>query len=121
MKGRRKEITRQELHQILKDDLNATSIYSEYGMTELLSQAYTVGGMVFRTPPAMKIIGRDISDPLTKGILLENAALNVIDLANWHTISFIETEDQGRVYGDGSFEVLGRLDNSEVRGCNLLI
>ena len=121
MKGRRKEITRQELHEILQRRLNVSAIYSEYGMTELMSQAYTTGGTLFRTPPSMRVLGRDISDPLTRGVLGENAALNVVDLANWHTVSFIETEDQGKVYEDGSFEVLGRLDNSEVRGCNLLI
>jgi len=121
MKGRRKEITRQELHDILKSKLNVQSIYSEYGMTELMSQAYTEGDMQFKCPPQMKILGRDISDPLTKGIVGENSGLNIIDLANWQTISFIETEDQGKVYADGTFEVLGRIDNSEIRGCNLLI
>ena len=120
MKGRRSEITRQELHEVLGAKLNAQLIYSEYGMTELLSQAYTVGGTIFRCPPSLRVIGRDISDPLSKGVFNENAALNVVDLANWQTVSFIETEDQGKVYSNGSFEVMGRLDNSEIRGCNLL-
>lgn len=121
MKGRRREITRAELHTTITQGLNVRSIYSEYGMTELLSQAYTKGGSQFTAPPWMKVIGREITDPLTKGIVGETAALNVIDLANWNTISFLETEDLGRVYPDGTFEVLGRMDNSDVRGCNLLV
>lgn len=121
MKGRRREITRQELHDILKKRLNVTKIYSEYGMTELLSQAYTTGSFSFGCPPWMKVIGRDIMDPLSRGLRNENVALNVIDLANSDTISFIETEDLGKVFNDGTFEVLGRMDNSDVRGCNLLV
>lgn len=121
MKGRRKEITRQELHQYLRARLNAKNIYSEYGMTELLSQAYTLGSTTFFCPPSMKIIGREITDPMRKGLQNETCGINVIDLANWNTISFIETEDLGRISPDGSFEVLGRMDNSDVRGCNLLI
>lgn len=121
MKGRRKEITRAELHSILHDRLNVQAIYSEYGMTELLSQAYTSGRYTFQCPPWMKIIGRELTDPLTKGLLDETAGINVIDLANFSTISFIETEDLGRVCQDGSFEILGRIDNSDVRGCNLMI
>jgi hypothetical protein len=121
MKGRRKEVTRHELHSILKKGLNLDEIYSEYGMTELLSQAYTAGGERFFCPPWLKIIGRDLTDPLQKGLLGETSGINVIDLANWHSIAFIETEDLGKVYADGSFEVLGRIDNSDVRGCNLLV
>lgn len=121
MKGRRREITRQELHETLKAGFNVPQIYSEYGMTELFSQAYSIGGMTFKCPPQMKVIGRDPSDPMMRGLVDETAALNVIDLSNWRTISFIETEDLGRVYVDGSFEVQGRMDNSEIRGCNLLI
>jgi len=121
MKGRRKEITRQELRSIVKDKLNISSLYSEYGMTELLSQAYTKGDLRFFCHPCMKIICRDLTDPFQKGLLSETGGINVIDLANWRTISFIETEDLGKVYGDGSFEILGRLDNSDVRGCNLMI
>ncbi|HEY9044536.1 MAG TPA: acyl transferase [Ohtaekwangia sp.] len=121
MKGRRKEITRAELHTILREKLNVTGIFSEYGMTELLSQAYTRGQFLFTCPPWIKIIGRDITDPLSKGLLRETAGINVIDLANYQTISFIETEDLGKVYEDGTFEVLGRMDNSDVRGCNLMI
>jgi phenylacetate-coenzyme A ligase PaaK-like adenylate-forming protein len=121
MKGRRKEITRRELHEILNKRLNAREIYSEYGMTELFSQAYTGGGQVFRCPPWMRVIGRDLTDPLTKGLMLENAGLNVIDLANVSTISFIETEDLAKIHTTSTFEIMGRIDNSDIRGCNLLI
>jgi hypothetical protein len=121
MKGRRKEITRQELHEKLKEKLNISYLFSEYGMTELLSQAYSNRDLRFFTPPWMKIICRDLTDPFKKGLLSETGGINVIDFANWRTISFIETEDLGKSYPDGSFEVLGRLDNSDVRGCNLLL
>ena len=121
MKGRRQEITRQELHSRLRKAFRVDHIYSEYGMTELLSQAYTRGGNAFFCPPWMKVVGRDISDPMEKGLLNESAGINVIDLANADSIAFIETEDIGRVYSDGSFEVLGRLDNSDVRGCSLMV
>ncbi len=121
MKGRRKEITRQELHDTVKQSFNVDKVFSEYGMTELFSQAYTMGGLRFHCPPAMQVIGRELSDPASKGIIDETCGLNVIDLANWRTLSFIETEDVGRVFDDGSFEVTGRMDNSEVRGCNLMI
>jgi phenylacetate-coenzyme A ligase PaaK-like adenylate-forming protein len=121
MKGRRMEITRQELHKTLKKGLNTSIIYSEYGMTELMSQAYTRGGERFFCPPWMKIIGRDIFDPLEKGLQNQTAGINIIDLANRHSAAFIETEDLGRVFEDNSFEILGRLDNSDVRGCNLMV
>jgi hypothetical protein len=121
MKGRRKEITRNELHTILRNGLGVQNIYSEYGMTELLSQSYTKGQERFYCPPWMKIIGREITDPLQKGLLDETSGINVIDLANWHSIAFIETEDLGKVYPNGSFEVMGRIDNSDIRGCNLLV
>ena len=122
MKGRRKEITRNEMHDRFKAGINVKELFSEYGMTELLSQAYSVNGTNrFICPPWMRVIGRDITDPLSKGLLSENVGINVIDLANWQTMSFIETEDLGKVYEDGSFEVLGRLDNTDLRGCNLMI
>lgn len=121
MKGRRREITRQELHERLTSGFNVPQIYSEYGMTELFSQAYTTGGLLFHSPPQMKVLGRDPSDPMLKGVSNETCGLNVIDLANWRTISFIETEDVGKVFSDGTFEVQGRIDNSEIRGCNLLL
>jgi hypothetical protein len=121
MKGRRREITRQELHLTLRQKLNCPAVFSEYGMTELLSQAYTTGALVFYCPDTMRVIGRDMSDPMLKGLINETCGLNIIDLANWQTISFIETEDVGKVFADGTFEVLGRLDNSEIRGCNLMV
>jgi phenylacetate-coenzyme A ligase PaaK-like adenylate-forming protein len=121
MKGKRKEVIRQDLHEILKKGFNVKAIYSEYGMTELLSQAYSRGSDRFFCPPCMKVIGRDITDPLHKGLMGETAGINVIDLANIHSIGFIETEDLGKVNIDGSFEVLGRIDNSDVRGCNLMV
>ena len=122
MKGRRKEITREELHNQLKKGLNVQNIHSEYGMTELLSQAYSKGEGLFSCPPWMKILIRDPHDPLS--ILDEpgrTGGINVIDLANIHSCSFIATDDLGRVNANGSFEVLGRFDSSDVRGCNLLI
>ncbi len=121
MKGRGKEITRAEFYGVLREKLNCRRIYSEYGMTELMSQAYTAGEPVFRPPASMKVIGRDMSDPMHKGLVGETAGLNIIDLANIHSVAFLETEDLGRVYEDGTFEILGRMDNSDVRGCNLLL
>lgn len=121
MKGRKKEITRAALHETLTNAFHVSKVYSEYGMTELLSQAYTKGSHQFLCPPWMKVIGRELTDPLQKGLLSETGGINVIDLANWHSVAFIETEDLGKVYADGSFEVLGRMDNSDVRGCNLLM
>jgi hypothetical protein len=121
MKGRRKEITRFEFHEILQERLRTTKIFSEYGMTELMSQAYTAGGTIFKNPPSLQVLGRDLSDPMQKGVINETAALNVIDLANFHSISFLETEDLGKIYQNGTFEVLGRIDNSDIRGCNLMI
>lgn len=121
MKGRRRELTRPELHDVLRTKLGVSKIYSEYGMTELFSQAYTEGESVFNCPPGMRIIIRDIADPFEKGYIDKSGGINVIDLANIHSVSFIETEDAGKCYMNGSFEVLGRLDNSDVRGCNLMV
>lgn len=121
MKGRRKEMIREELHQTLCKGFSVSAIHSEYGMTELLSQAYSNGNGIFNCPPWMRIITRDTNDPMT---LLDNdktGGINVIDLANVNSCSFIATQDLGKVYKDGSFEVLGRFDNSDIRGCNLLI
>jgi len=120
MKGRRKELTRIEVHQIITKGLGVKNVHSEYGMTELLSQAYSVGDGRFVCPPWMKVIVRDEEDPLTlrshgRGVL------NIIDLANIYSCSFIATDDMGIVYEDGSFEVIGRLDNSDIRGCSLLV
>lgn len=120
MKGRRKELTRAELHQILKSTFHVREIYSEYGMTELLSQCYSRGNEWFYCPPYIKVMVREVTDPFQVGIEAVGG-LNIIDLANFNTISFIETEDLGRVARDGSFEVIGRMDNSEARGCNLMV
>jgi hypothetical protein len=121
MKGRRAELTRQELHARLSESFGVEKIFSEYGMTELLSQAYSAGKSTFSCPPWMKILARDMTDPMEKGLLNSSAGINVVDLANADTVAFIETEDVGKVYQDGSFEVLGRFDNSDVRGCNLMV
>lgn len=121
MKGRRAEITRLELHDVLTRAFNVRSVYSEYGMTELFSQAYTSGGTRFRTPPWMQVIIREIGDPFMVLLPGKSGGINVVDLANSSTIAFIETEDIGVRFDDGTFEVQGRLDNSDVRGCNLLI
>jgi hypothetical protein len=121
MKGRRKEITRDALHETLKNSLNIDKVYSEYGMTELLSQAYSAGGSLFYPAPSMKILIRDITDPLRKGLVHETGGINVIDLANYRTVAFIETEDLGKIHKNYHFEILGRSDTSDVRGCNLLV
>jgi phenylacetate-coenzyme A ligase PaaK-like adenylate-forming protein len=122
MKGRQKEMTRQELHSILRKAFNLNYIHSEYGMTELLSQAWSKGEGVFQSPPWMKILIRDTRDPMdimnTPGL---TGAINIIDLANINSCSFIATDDLGKLNEDGSFEVLGRFDNSDIRGCNLLL
>jgi hypothetical protein len=121
MKGRRKEITREELHDTLKKGLNVEVIHSEYGMTELLSQAYSKGHGIFNCPPWMKIFLRDPHDPLS--LINEpwrTGGINIIDLANIYSCSFIATGDLGKLHSDGSFEVSGRFDNSDVRGCNLM-
>ncbi|WP_375325613.1 acyl transferase [Flagellimonas sp. GZD32] len=121
MKGRRKELIRAELHQILTDAFKVPNIHSEYGMTELLSQAYSKGHGVFETPPWMKILTRDTEDPLT---LLNNGktgGVNIIDLANVYSCSFIATQDLGKIHPDNNIEILGRFDNSDIRGCNLMV
>jgi len=121
MKGRREELTRDELHQYLSQRFNVPSIHSEYGMTELFSQAYSKGQGYFQAPSGMKIVVRSINDPfevLGKG---KTGGINVIDLSNIYTCAFVETQDLGRIRQDGSFEILGRMDNSDVRGCNLLV
>ncbi|MBN4062396.1 acyltransferase [Bacteroidales bacterium AH-315-I05] len=121
MKGRRKEPVREELHEILCSSFGVEAMHSEYGMTELLSQAYSAGKGVFRCPPWLKILTRDVNDPFQ---LLENGktgGINIIDLANIHSCSFIATQDLGKVYDDDSFEVLGRFDHSDLRGCNLMV
>jgi len=121
MKGQRKELTRQELHNIFCKQFGVQNIHSEYGMTELLSQAYSKGYGKFFTPPWMKIIIRDSYDPFTFMTNNKSGAINIIDLANINSCSFIETKDLGKINSDNSFEVLGRFDNSDIRGCNLLV
>lgn len=120
MKGRRKEITRQELHAFLKERWGLRSVHAEYGMTELLSQAYSSGEGLFRCPPWMRVLPRKEDDPLDVALYGEGI-LNVIDLANVWSCSFLATEDVGVVHPDGTFEVAGRVDNSDVRGCSLLV
>jgi len=121
MKGRRKEMVKPELHEILKKGFGVAGIHSEYGMTELLSQAYSQGKGLFKTPPWMKILIRDTEDPLTLLSDGKTGGINVIDLANINSCAFIATQDLGKYYADGSFEILGRFDNSDIRGCNLLV
>jgi phenylacetate-coenzyme A ligase PaaK-like adenylate-forming protein len=121
MKGRRKEVVRQELHSILKQDFGVKNIHSEYGMTELLSQGYSRGQGIFECPPWMKILTRDTEDALTILQHQETGGINVIDLANIHSCSFIATQDLGKVYTNGTFEVIGRFDTSDIRGCNLMV
>jgi len=126
MKGRREEITRQEVHRLLQNNLGLSLVHSEYGMTELLSQAYSKGDGIFHCPPWMKIVIREEDDPFSiypaqnikeKPI---TGAINIIDLANIYSCCFIATGDVGRLYSNESFEVLGRIDNSDVRGCSLM-
>jgi hypothetical protein len=128
MKGKREELVREEVHDILKTSFRVDAIHSEYGMTELLSQAYSSGKGLFRCPPWMRIAIRDEEDPLFVHSAGDPAkeramtgAINIIDLANIYSCSFIATDDAGRLYPDGSFEVLGRMDNSDLRGCSLMV
>lgn len=118
MKGRRKEMTKEELYDRLKGAFSVTEIHSEYGMTELLSQAYAVNGL-YKTPPWMRVLLREETDPFSYSS--KSGAINVIDLANLWSCSFIATDDRGRLHNDGRFEVLGRLDNSDVRGCSQMV
>jgi phenylacetate-coenzyme A ligase PaaK-like adenylate-forming protein len=139
MKGRREEMIRQEVHAILKQSFSLDHIHSEYGMTEILSQAYSKGDGIFNCPPWMKILMRDEEDPLNVQSLVRSSesgvqsqesgtqltthtgAINIIDLANIYSCSFIATDDAGKLYPGGSFEVLGRLDGSDLRGCSLMV
>jgi phenylacetate-coenzyme A ligase PaaK-like adenylate-forming protein len=121
MKGKRKEIIREELHTILCEGFGVSSIHSEYGMTELLSQAYSLGNGIFECPSWMNILIRDPEDALTYVSNGKTGGINVIDLANINSCSFIATQDLGKKYPNNSFEVLGRFDNSDIRGCNLMV
>lgn len=121
MKGRQEEITREELHGLLKEAFQVSEIHSEYGMTELLSQAYSQGQGLFQTPPWMKVMIRDTYDPYTYVPAGRSGGINIIDLVNIHSCSFVATQDIGKLNSSGSFEVLGRFDNSDIRGCNLML
>jgi hypothetical protein len=121
MKGRRKELVRAELHHILKQGFGVKNIHSEYGMTELLSQAYSNGNGVFNCPKWMQVLTRDTEDALTIQQPGKTGGINIIDLANINSCSFIATQDLGIVFTDGSFEVVGRFDHSDIRGCNLMV
>ena len=127
MKGRREEMTRAEVHRLLREQLSLSLVHSEYGMTELLSQAYSKGDGIFHAPPWMKILLRDEDDPFEINAASDakkksrTGVINIIDLANIYSCSFIATDDYGRLHYNESFEVLGRLDNSDIRGCSLMV
>ncbi|MBR9846801.1 MAG: acyl transferase, partial [Algicola sp.] len=121
MKGRRKELVRAELHTILKQGFGVSNIHSEYGMTELLSQAYSKGNGQFECPDWMRILTRDPEDALSLQTHQKTGGINIIDLANINSCSFIATQDLGRVSKDGTFEIIGRFDSSDIRGCNLMV
>lgn len=121
MKGRRKEITREELHSKIKTGMGVNAVHSEYGMTEMLSQAYSHGNGIYYPSNTMKVLLRDAYDPLSVSSLPGSGAINIIDLSNQSSCAFIATQDLGKLYSNGSFEVLGRFDSAQIRGCNLLI
>ena len=121
MKGRRKELIREELHSEFTQGFGVKYIHSEYGMTELLSQAYSKGEGIFNCPPWMKVFTRDTEDPFSYLDNGKSGGINVIDLANINSCSFIATQDLGRIYADESFEIIGRFDHSDIRGCNLMV
>lgn len=121
MKGKRKELIREELHRTLCNGFGVKTIHAEYGMTELLSQAYSYGNGLFRCPPWMQVLIRDTNDPLNLLPHGKTGGINIIDLANRNSCAFIATQDLGKTHSDGSFEILGRFDHSDIRGCNLLV
>lgn len=121
MKGRRREIVREDLHRIIIEKSGVREIHSEYGMTELLSQAYSQSNGIFKTPPWMQVFIRELHNPFGSFIEGASGLVNIVDLANIHSCSFLATKDLGRKYADGTFEVLGRMDESDIRGCNLMI
>ena len=121
MKGKRKEMIREELHEILSKGFGVENIHSEYGMTELLSQAYSFGKGIFECPNWMQILIRDTEDALSYVDYGKNGGINVVDLANINSCSFIATQDLGKYHSNNSFEILGRFDNSDIRGCNLMV
>lgn len=121
MKGHREELPKTEFHRILSDTFGVEHIHSEYGMAELTSQAYSSGGGIFRTPGWMRVLTRDVNDPFDIRPAGVRGGINIIDLANRYSCAFIQTQDVGRVFSDGSFEIEGRIDRSDIRGCNLLV
>lgn len=121
MKGYREELPKAAFHRILCEAFGVTEIHSEYGMAELTSQAYSAGGNRFRCPRWMRVVVRDVNDPFDLRTTAGRGGLNIVDLANDASCAFIQTEDVGRLYADGSFEIEGRIDHSEIRGCNLLV
>jgi phenylacetate-coenzyme A ligase PaaK-like adenylate-forming protein len=121
MKGKREEMLKEELHAILKEKLHINTVYSEYGMTELLSQGYSIQNGLFQTSPWMQILIRDTNDPFSYLPQNKTGGINIIDLANINSCSFIATQDLGKLHSDNSFELMGRFDNSDIRGCNLLV
>jgi phenylacetate-coenzyme A ligase PaaK-like adenylate-forming protein len=121
MKGKRKEMIKEELHALLTEKLGVNTIHSEYGMTELLSQAYSKKAGLFSCPPWMRVLIRDTNDPFAYQPVQKSGGINVIDLANLYSCSFIETKDLGKLHNETDFEIIGRFDNSDIRGCNLMI
>jgi phenylacetate-coenzyme A ligase PaaK-like adenylate-forming protein len=121
MKGRKKEMTKNQLQLLLSDGFGVDQVHSEYGMTELFSQAYSKKDGLFATPISMKILTREITDPFQNTAFGKTGVMNIVDLANIDSCAFIETQDLGRLYEDGTFEVLGRLDEADIRGCNLMV
>jgi phenylacetate-coenzyme A ligase PaaK-like adenylate-forming protein len=121
MKGKRPEMLKEELHTILKEKFKVNAIHSEYGMTELLSQAYSKKDGLFACPPWMRVLVRDVNDPFSYSFNKKTGGINVIDLANINSCSFIETKDLGKIHDNNQFEIIGRFDNSDIRGCNLMI
>lgn len=121
MKGRREELPKEEFHRLLCDAFGVETIHSEYGMAELTSQAYSTGHGIFRTPPWMRVQVRDVNDPFDLHPAGRRGGINLIDLANQYSCAFLQTEDVGRLFDDGSFAIEGRIDHSEIRGCNLLV
>ena len=118
-KGKGEDITKEELHEKLKSAFSLPYIHSEYGMTELLSQAYSKGGGIFECPPWMRVTCRDANDPLSTN--KKSGGINIIDLANVYSCSFIASQDLGKIHNNNTFEVLGRFDSSDIRGCNLMV
>lgn len=127
MKGRRKELVKEEVHRLIQNGLGVPVVHSEYGMCELLSQAYSQGGNLFSTPPWMRMILRDVKEPIpyyseyNKNNEPQSGAINIIDFANVYSCSFIATEDLGRRNSDGLIEITGRMDSARLRGCNLMV